>query len=264
MITMTPAALLVDFGGVLMESTTRDRWQDVVVSAIAEVVGTDIERDRVLADLLAGLAAWRSWKSAMNRPYSPRDLSHAEFWCDFVGADWPGSAREAVRTHASELCWVLDSSRAAREPRNGAEDLLRTARGADIPVAIVSNALCGRVHREELSRLGLSKWVDVELYSDEAGIRKPNPRLIHQAADRLGIRLEHAWYVGDRYDRDVVCGRRAGVGLVVLMRAGDTEASRTHTRATPDLTVEDPADLCDRLRRVLDERNDPDDEHQHA
>ncbi|UPK75587.1 HAD family hydrolase [Nocardioidaceae bacterium SCSIO 66511] len=248
-----PEALLVDFGGVLMSSTVKQGWREQVVDAVAYAVGSGVSREQIRHDLDAGLTAWRAWKAAMNRPYAPRDLSHVEFWCDFVGADWPGAARDAVRDRASELCWFLDRSRAAREPRTGTGGLLQAAYDADIPVAVVSNALCGQVHREELARLGMTKHIAVELYSDEAGIRKPNPHLIHQAAKRLDVPVGRAWYVGDRYDRDIVCGRRAGAGLVVLMRAGDTEASKANVAAAPDLIVDDPADLCRRLRDIQDE-----------
>lgn len=247
-----PEALLVDFGGVLVASRAREGWRETAVADVARTVGPTVHRDRIRLDLDAGIVAWRAWKSAMNRPYSPRDLSHIEFWCDFVGADWPGAARDAVRDRASELCRLLDRSRATREPRTGTEDLLRTAQDADVPVAVVSNALCGQVHREDLARLGLAKSVALELYSDEAGIRKPNPQLLHQAAGLLDVPVDRTWYVGDRYDRDVVCGRRAGAGLVVLMRAPDTASSRVNVAAAPDLIVDDPADLCRRLRTALD------------
>lgn len=59
---------------------------------------------------------------------------------------------------------------------------LETARATGIPVAVVSNALSGAVHREYAERTGLGKQLAVQVNSDEAGIRKPNPELILIAA----------------------------------------------------------------------------------
>ena len=46
--------------------------------------------------------------------------------------------------------------------------------------------------------------------------------MIHLAARALGVTPADAWYVGDNFDRDVLCGRRAGVGGNILMEAKGT------------------------------------------
>ena len=76
---------------------------------------------------------------------------------------------------------------------------------------------------------------------------------IHAALGAVGRTPDETWYVGDQHDRDVLCGRRAGVGTVVLM------TTRRHPppprrRARPDLQVDDPAALGDILA-VLFERH---------
>ncbi|HUR06006.1 MAG TPA: HAD hydrolase-like protein [Nonomuraea sp.] len=48
-----------------------------------------------------------------------------------------------------------------------------------------------------------------------------------------------AWYVGDNLDRDVVRGRRAGVGMTVLMTSKST-ASRTGYGSAPSWTTPSP------------------------
>ena len=82
-----------------------------------------------------------------------------------------------------------------------------------------------------------------QFYSDEAGVRKPNPELLVRAADAVGVAVGEAWYVGDTWSRDVLCGRRAGVGRTVLMRSMRTDTDVAYPRVAPDLLVPDPAGL---------------------
>jgi len=68
----------------------------------------------------------------------------------------------------------------------------------------------------------LTERFEAQIYSDEVGIRKPNPEMIHLGAQAAGVRTEKSWYVGDNFDRDVLCGVRAHVGGNILMEARST------------------------------------------
>ncbi len=63
---------------------------------------------------------------------------------------------------------------------------------------------------------GFEPLLGVQVYSDEVGMRKPHPGIFQVAAAGLGVDLAGCWYVGDMPDRDVLGGRRAGVGRVML------------------------------------------------
>lgn len=56
-------------------------------------------------------------------------------------------------------------------------------------------------------------------YLKECRCRKPEPRLILQAADELDIDLEASAIVGDKFS-DIEAGIHAGVGTCVLVRSG--------------------------------------------
>lgn len=45
--------------------------------------------------------------------------------------------------------------------------------------------------------------------------RKPEPGMIHDAAETLGLDLSRSWMVGDRW-RDIDCGKRAGLRTVFI------------------------------------------------
>jgi N-acetyl-D-muramate 6-phosphate phosphatase len=255
-----PAALLLDFGGVLVATTKRPGWS---VELATELYGeftdaglTGLTAADLQADIEAGAAADAHWKNAMSRPAAPRELTHREFWADFVAADWPSAQRSWVTAHATALCKRMGELRQDREHRDGIPELLEAARAAGIPVAVVSNALSGAVHRDYVERTGLVKHLTVQVYSDEVGIRKPNPEMILIACRALGVPVERCWYVGDNFDRDVVCGRRAGAGATILMEAPGTYRRPYVVRDVPDAVVPDAVALRNLLLTHLTEESD--------
>lgn len=250
-----PRALLLDFGGVVVQTTSRPSWRTELAQEVHRqllVAGcTTLSMDDVLTDIEAGRAADSAWKNAMSRPRRPTEMTHRRFWGDFVAADWPDAARQVVLTHATSLCHLMGVLRSDRSVRPGMDELLTAAADACVPVGIVSNALCGAVHRDFLTDIGWAKRFVLQLYSDEAGVRKPNPEMIESACRALGVPPEAAWYVGDNYDRDVVCGRRAGAGGVVLMQSRSTDRIPYRVRDAPDAVVPDPDGLLQLFAAAL-------------
>src|SRR5579884_643094 len=252
---VAPQALLVDFGGVVF--TTRKRPGGVaelareVYDLLVQHGQTELDEPMVLEDIESGLTAWKAWKNAKSRPYAPRDVTHEEFWEDFVAADWPAASRQAVLERAFHLCYRLGILEAERTVRPSAVELLACAHDHGIGVGIVSNALCGQVHREAIEGAGIAKYIGAQIYSDEHLIRKPNPRMLQLAARRLGVAITQCWYVGDNFDRDVLCGRRAGVGGAILMVDQDTYDVPYKVRVEPDLVVQNPGELLAALEQSL-------------
>ena len=243
-----PRALLLDFGGVIVETAKVPGWETALAARVAEVLAEAgapaLRPARIVADIAAGSLADKHWKNAMSRLFSPRELDQEEFWSDFVAADWPIAARVAVTRRARELCEAMGHLRSKRTLRRGLIQLLDACDRETIPVGIVSNALAGQVHLDFLTENGLRQRFAVEIHSDAVRIRKPNPEMIWLATRALGIEPAEAWYVGDNFDRDVLCGRRAGVGGVILMEAGGTyDKPYALEGLTPDAVVADPAGL---------------------
>lgn len=243
-----PHGLLLDFGGVIVETAKVPGWETALAACVAEVLAEarapSIRPERIAADIAAGALADTHWKNAMSRLFAPRELDQEEFWSDFVAADWPVAARVAVTRRARELCEAMGQLSSRRTLRTGLIGLLDACDRETIPVGIVSNALAGQVHLDFLAEHGLRHRFAVEIHSDAVRVRKPNPEMIWLATRALGIAPAEAWYVGDNFDRDVLCGRRAGVGGVILMEAGGTyDKPYALEGLTPDAVVADPVGL---------------------
>jgi HAD superfamily hydrolase (TIGR01549 family) len=243
--------LLLDFGGVIVETVHRPTWADELAREVYDQLLACTDQvpkpERVRDDIVAGAAAASAWKNAMSRPMHPAEMSARQYWGDYVATDWPAAARELVLAHALPLAKRQGELRSERHQRRGVIELLDLADALGVRVAIVSNALSGVVHRDWMTEHGLDQRVALEVYSDEVGLRKPNPEMIWIATRALGIEPEEAWYVGDNFDRDVVCGRRARVGGTILMEAADTYRRPYLVHDQPDAVVADPVGLRDLL-----------------
>jgi HAD superfamily hydrolase (TIGR01549 family) len=251
-----PRALLLDFGGVIVETTKVPGWEGLLAAEVAhrfEGVPGAPDREQIARDIGFGARADSRWKDAMSRPFAPRELTQAEFWGDFVAADWPAAPRAAVVADAAELSRRMGHLRSVRALRDGMLDLLDAADAAGVPVGIVSNALSGQVHLDWLEAHGLTGRFAVIIHSDAAGVRKPNPEMILLATRALGIDPSEAWYVGDTFDRDVLCGRRAGVGGIVLMEAKGTRDLPYELDLRPDALVAGPRELLALFAAALGE-----------
>ena len=229
-----PAALLLDFGGVLADAPPQDSAPPELVLRLSHLTGGALTPGEITRSLTAGHDAYAAWRDEDH----PDELGHAEVWQRFVAAGWPRPAQEAVRLHAAGLSydWAWRSTWALRP---GIPEALRAARAAGLPMAVVSNTLCGAAHRDFLAGAGVGGLFAVQIYSDEAGVRKPNPEMIRRAGRELGVPPERCWFVGDSRQRDVVCARRAGAAAVILMRSRRTDREDPAAFPEPDAVVDD-------------------------
>ena len=125
----------------------------------------------------------------------------------------------------------------------GVVDSCLALRGAGFRLIVVTNQpdVARGVQRREIVEeinIALSSKVPVDeilvCYHDDAhrcSCRKPNPGLLHQAAQRWAIDLSKSFMVGDRW-RDVEAGRRAGCRSVLI-----AEASGERDLCAPDYTA---------------------------
>ena len=240
-----PKAVFFDFGGVLADARRRPEGPAeaaAVVVTLLERCGLEVDAGRIERDVIAGSEAFEAWKSSQSRMRYPAEPTHRAFWSDFVTADWPRRARIAVDAHAAELCTIFEAATVDRPVKAGADRVLEWLAAAGIPTALACNTLSGGGTRRLISDYGFSGLLTLELYSDELGVRKPNPRIFEPALVALDVAPRDVWYVGDKYDRDDLAARRADLGAAILMTQATADAAPTPDMV-PDAVVTDPAAL---------------------
>ncbi|GAA4674065.1 HAD family hydrolase [Streptomyces chumphonensis] len=250
-----PEALLLDFGGVVFHTEKRPEGRRDATALLHRELATAghaVPEEELRASLDAGLAALKDWKNAAGRRRAPVELTHREIWEDFLASDLPEPVRAVLAGSAGWLLGALTPLLAEHTVRPGVRDLLHTARRLGVRVGIVSNAHAGRSHRALLREHGLEELVDVQLYSDEVGVRKPHPAIVERAARALATRPERCWFVGDTLDRDVAAGRRAGVAAVVVTRDKHTDRPPYPVAVRPDAVFDTPEGLVPVLAAARD------------
>ncbi|MET8251671.1 HAD family hydrolase [Micromonospora sp. NPDC005197] len=245
----SPRALLLDFGGVLVDAPPQPPAPPALVDRFSHLLGGLVSDAQIAADLSEGTTAYAHWRDEVGTTGDPVELPHARVWAEFVTPRWPPAARAAVEREATALAYAW-TSRAEWEVRPGIPEALRAAAAAGLRLAVVSNTLCGAAHRDYLNTAGLSELFAAEFYSDEAGPRKPNPQLALLAARAIDVSIDECWFVGDTVHRDIACARRAGAQAAILMRSPRTDREPPHPELVPDAVVEDGHGLLALLRQV--------------
>lgn len=162
-----------------------------------------------------------------------------------------------------ELHFLVDPGATRLLP--GAAAAIAALNRADVPVVLVTNqsaiarglldeAGLGRVHARMADLLAAEgAHLDLVLhcphhpdFTAACPCRKPEPGMLQEGAERLGLDLARSWMVGDAA-RDLEAGRRAGVGGLVLVATG--KGAREHAALAAE-GVDDYL-LCDDLGAAL-------------
>ena len=122
-------------------------------------------------------------------------------------------------------------------------------------VGLISNTgrTWGRFLRPIQDDLGIGKYFDDRVFSDEIGIRKPEPAIFEAALQHLGLRTEEVVHVGDDLDADI--GGSKALGLrAVWFDIGHESEHAVHDpsaarRSPPDATIHDHRELLGILER---------------
>lgn len=188
-------AVLCDIDGVLRHWPPSDAL-DLAHGLPAGALAAAAFAPRRLHPAITGAVPDAEWRAA-----TAADLAHA----------YGPAARGAVTAWAALL---PDVDRAAVA-------LLAQARAA-APVALVSNATTRL--EEDLARQGLADLADAVVNTARLGVAKPDPRVYHHAAARLGVPVEHCLFVDDT-PANVEAAREVGMTAVHYQRLDDLRAA---------------------------------------
>ncbi len=101
-----------------------------------------------------------------------------------------------------------------------------------VPVA-VSNGPAD-LHEAMIKQTGLDRYLVDWVISERAGVSKPNPRIFALAAQRVRMRLQDAWIVGDSPETDISAAAAMGLPSVWLHRGRRWIESRFRPTYTVD------------------------------
>jgi HAD superfamily hydrolase (TIGR01509 family) len=129
-----------------------------------------------------------------------------------------------------------------------AQALLDSLRARGIKTGLVANSWPdpGRVLRRDAELYGLAERLDVMIFSEELGIRKPDPEIFLHACRTLDVEPFDTIFVGDNLVSDVQGAANVGMTTVQALwfRADDTQGIE------PDVMAFTPMDVLNAVRRL--------------
>ena len=86
-------------------------------------------------------------------------------------------------------------------------------------LGVVTNGYIETQNRK-VEKAGITKYFDLILTSQEAGVLKPDPQIFRLAAERLGVNVDECVYVGDIFSNEIRGALNAGMDAVLIWKRG--------------------------------------------
>jgi putative hydrolase of the HAD superfamily len=215
-----PRAVTFDCWGTLIWEPNPGVAHTQRVSALwraVRAVGRDISEEEAMAALR------RAWER------------HVRLWQQGVASGAPEMTRWALEALAvptdgvaEPLTREMAEASLAQEVRmlEGARDTLERLAECGIRRALICDTgfSPGRVVRQLLDRHGLLAWLEVQVFSNEAGVPKPDPAVFRAALSALDVEPSDAVHVGDLRRTDIAGAQAFGM-RAVRIRAVQDDAS---------------------------------------
>ncbi|HXU89552.1 MAG TPA: HAD family hydrolase [Methylomirabilota bacterium] len=212
-----------------VRAITLDLWGTLLIDPPSSDNRYKARRLRDFENILAG-AGMRVSGAALDRAYEASAVHLSRIWAQY--RDVP------VTDHVRAIVGGVDSRLAGRLPPDvltalvdayarpallvppavdeGALKALSALREAGYTLALISNTMRtpGSTLRKVLERFGLLRCFAYTVFSDEVGIRKPDPAIFLGALRAIGGDASAAIHVGDDGLLDVGGARAAGMRVI--------------------------------------------------
>jgi HAD superfamily hydrolase (TIGR01509 family) len=246
---------------VTVRAVTIDFWGTLLFDTPASDNRYKTRRMRDFETILAG-AGVRASAAALDRAYEESG-SH-------LGRVWAKHRDVPVQEHVRAIVGAVDRALAERLPADvlaalveaysrpilmvppavddGALKAVTALGAAGYKLAVVSNTMRtpGVTLRRVLERYGLLAHFAHTAFSDETGVRKPDPEIFLGALRALGAEPVNAIHVGDDAGLDVEGARAAGMRVVQVTSA----SARAQGTRQPDAIIPSLAALPDAIARL--------------
>jgi putative hydrolase of the HAD superfamily len=198
-------AVVFDLFGTLVYDFPRSDWEEWLATTAA-VLEADLD---AFADAWHATAIERQTGVAGGIDENLRTVGAR------AGA-WPTDAQIAEALEARAALY-----RKWFAPRPGAEEILHELRDRRTPTALIS--MCAPDTPQLWRASPLAGLIDVEVFSCEVGLRKPEPDIYMTAAERLHVEPAACLYVGDGAYAELTGATSVGMHAVLVRDPAEIE-----------------------------------------
>jgi HAD superfamily hydrolase (TIGR01662 family) len=201
--------IFIDVGNTLRVLVKDEPYQADARRQIATLVGVTESPDDFCAELDKRYKVYRKWAFE-----TLREASEKELWTRWLLPDHP---TERIGPLSGELTFLYRKTMGRRFAQPDTQQVVKELIRRGYRLGILSNTITEREIPLWLEADGLRKYFTTVILSSVCGYRKPGPEIYLEAARQAGVEPAQAAYVGDNPSRDVVGGRRAGFGMILIM-----------------------------------------------
>ena len=120
------------------------------------------------------------------------------------------------------------------QPYPGAKDILRRLKQDGIRLAMITNGPASE-QQAKINRADLGRLFESIVIEGEFGVGKPDPRVFRHTLERMQVRADEAWMVGDNLVNDV--GGAQAVGIYGVWVDWRDRGLPDDSTVTPDRTI---------------------------
>jgi HAD superfamily hydrolase (TIGR01549 family) len=233
-------AILFDMGGTLRRTAKRTSAEKYrVIQQIMDLTGAQGSVQEFSRRLSRHAKAYKKWAEQTHI-----ELSESDLWTQWMLPDFPADQIKPISVQLNQLYREALGLRVIfPESREVVLELFR--RGYRL--GLVSNTTSSVEVPALLKELEITGCFETVILSTVVGKRKPDPAILLDAVQRMGIAPQHCAYIGDRIDRDVAAARQAGFSKAIILR-GPRQPGRVETGVqdlAPDHTIQNLRELLD-------------------
>ncbi len=135
------------------------------------------------------------------------------------------------------------------EKRPFADTLLKKSQQT-MRVGLISNFTYAPVVYSSMRQLGLSKYFNTIVVSDDCGWRKPHPKIFEYALSRLQVKPREAVYIGDCPAEDIKGAKDAGMLTIFVKSQFYSRSDLDASHVKPDFTAENLKEVDKHLSEI--------------
>jgi FMN phosphatase YigB (HAD superfamily)/sugar phosphate isomerase/epimerase len=204
-------AILFDMGGTLRSSVKVSQAEkDNAILQIIKLLNADAAVGEFSKMLSERADAYKKWAER-----TLKELCEEELWTQWMLPNWPGGL---VRANAVKLNQLFRDSLSTRVVFPDTYDAIVGLYRRGYRLGLVSNTTSSVEVPALLKELHIFGCFETVILSTVIGMRKPDPNILLDATERMGVDPSKCAYIGDQPKRDVAAAQKAGFAKSIIIR----------------------------------------------